>query len=284
MFMAVAVAQVQSNDFCWKRNYGRGLGVIPRSCPPGKEKAGLLCREPCKPGYTGAGYLCWKDCPKGYQNDGLTCRRPKPLHVKGRESYGRGFGSARICGEGYEMQGGFCYKKCKESYVGTGPMCFKECSGQLSHNCGATCAVNHDACIDGIYRMGASSIKLVANIGLLAATAGASSEIAVGAGTAGVATEVAAAGSPRLVTAGAFASLAAMIPEGERETITEETAEKLKSQFGNLTTVVAKEIANQVVVNGINGRPMDWTKLERMDPIGAIAVVKAFKRPFCSPQ
>lgn len=56
----------------------------------GKQKQGALCYPWCKKGYKGVGPVCWGTCKKGYKDDGATCR--KPLHIFGRQSYGRGVG------------------------------------------------------------------------------------------------------------------------------------------------------------------------------------------------
>ena len=36
--------------FCWREKYGRGVGLTPKKCPPGKELIGLLCYTKCPSG------------------------------------------------------------------------------------------------------------------------------------------------------------------------------------------------------------------------------------------
>ena len=150
ILITTALAQNETLNFCWKKNYNRGIGRIPKKCEPGKELESIMCRTPCKPGYTGVAFVCWKDCPPGFEDDGLTCRQPKPLKIIGKQSYNRGLGSRRICGDGMEKQGGLCYELCKPTYKGLGPMCFKQCGGDLPFNCGASCTKDKSACKDGI--------------------------------------------------------------------------------------------------------------------------------------
>src|SRR4051794_11966380 len=39
-----------SDDFCWKPNYGRGVGQVPNACP-GKQIVAGLCYTPCQAGF-----------------------------------------------------------------------------------------------------------------------------------------------------------------------------------------------------------------------------------------
>ena len=259
-------------DYCWKKHYGRGFGKIPHSCPPGKELQSLLCHEPCKQGYRGVGFLCWKDCPDGYHNDGLTCRRPKPLHITARQSYSRGVGTARICSPDQENRAGLCYKKCKPGFKGIGPTCWEICSGEHSHNCGATCATGKTSCFNGVLNMGASALELIANIGLLVMTLGTSAAVSAATKAGIESADIAAEGI------GATAKLISNIPTTELRAIQNQVADKLMDASKDISQATALRAAEQVVSSGMSGSRMDWTFL---DPTGIASVVKAFKRPSC---
>lgn len=57
-WIKLEVTQMRT-PFCWRRSYGRGIGEPINSCPPGKERIGLLCYTPCRPGFSRQGTL---DC------------------------------------------------------------------------------------------------------------------------------------------------------------------------------------------------------------------------------
>ena len=270
-----AVPEEITQEFCWKPKYGRGIGKIPKACPAGKEAKNLLCHSPCKEGYIGVGFLCWKKCPDGYKNDGLFCRRPKPLHIMVKESYNRGIGTMRVCGPDLENRAGLCYKKCKPGYRGVGSVCWAECNGQLNHNCGASCAIDKRACINGVMSMGAAALELIGNIGVLVATAGASAAIQAGtkAVMEGVDTAV-----DVVDTAVDAAKVFKNIPMQELQTVKDEAASKIMEAGQDMSQEKAKELAEEVVGSGVRGSPIDWTIL---DPTGIASVVKAFKRPQC---
>ncbi len=125
--------------------YGRGAGLVPQSCPDGHEKDGALCYPNCASGYDGIGPVCWQECPSDYIEEPATCRRnvhsiwtsdPCPpgyddrglvcwrdAHVFGRDSYGRGAGTAMTCSSGYEEQDDLCYTPCDQGCIPNGPMC-----------------------------------------------------------------------------------------------------------------------------------------------------------------
>jgi hypothetical protein len=77
-----------NQPYCWRRSYGRGVGVPVSACPKGKEKDAGLCYPTCedmgKEGWKGVGPVCWQPCPSGFRDDGMYCFKPKP--------YGRGAG------------------------------------------------------------------------------------------------------------------------------------------------------------------------------------------------
>lgn len=121
--------------YCWKRSYGRGVGVPISSCPEGQEKDAGLCYRTCedmgKEGWKGVGPVCWQRCPSGFRDDGAYCFKPK--------AYGRGVGfpwkfgdrafdlsnARKRCerkhGEGNcEKSGAIYYPKCKPEYRAIG--------------------------------------------------------------------------------------------------------------------------------------------------------------------
>jgi hypothetical protein len=67
-----------------KPSYGRGVGVVPTDCGPGKVYDAGLCYPACKAGFSGVGPVCWQRCPAGMRDDGAFCAKPAP--------YGRGGG------------------------------------------------------------------------------------------------------------------------------------------------------------------------------------------------
>jgi hypothetical protein len=44
-----------------------------------------------------------------------------------KNSYGRGAGTAMVCGPDEEQNGALCYPKCKEGFGGAGPVCWQVC-------------------------------------------------------------------------------------------------------------------------------------------------------------
>lgn len=124
-----------SRPFCWRRSYGRGVGVPVSACPQGREKDAWLCYRTCedigKPGWKGVGPVCWQRCPEGFRDDGAYCFKPK--------AYGRGVGfpwkvgdkafsltaAKKRCerkhGEGQcEKSGAIYYPKCKPGFRAIG--------------------------------------------------------------------------------------------------------------------------------------------------------------------
>lgn len=122
------------SSFCFKpahifakASYGRGggTGLI---CATNQEAQGGLCYPRCIASHYGAGPVCWQRCPAGYVDDGAFCRRPFPLHIFAKNSYGRGAGGAvSVCAAGLERNGALCYPKCAAGFYGAGPVCFQRC-------------------------------------------------------------------------------------------------------------------------------------------------------------
>lgn len=129
-FLAItAPAWGADSDFCWKDSYGRGVGTVPQSCEPGRDRIGLLCYSKCAPGQKRVGFDCHSTCPEGLRDDGLFCRAAE---------YGRGggypwkfgdpvnnSGMFKRCeaehGRGQcEENGAVVYPKCKPGYQAVG--------------------------------------------------------------------------------------------------------------------------------------------------------------------
>lgn len=82
-WIKVEVTELRT-PFCWRRSYGRGVGVPLSVCQDGRERIGALCYSPCPSGYSRQGTLdCQQECKPGWRDDGLYCRKPE---------YGRGSG------------------------------------------------------------------------------------------------------------------------------------------------------------------------------------------------
>ncbi len=127
-----------SQDFCWKKSFGRGVGTVPTQCSSGYDKDAGLCYSTCKAGYKGLGPVCWATCPSGFRDDGAYCFKP--------DSYGRGagypwqFGDAlnddgmrgrceRDHGAGNcEKDGAIYYPKCRANFHKVGCcVCSPDC-------------------------------------------------------------------------------------------------------------------------------------------------------------
>jgi len=117
---------------CWRDNYGRGVGTIPKACQDGYEISGDLCYPKCEDGYTGVGPVCWENCPAGWTDTGAFCMQHGKIMAK--KSYGRTAGKIPSCDPSLEEQAGLCYTKCNDSYTGDGPMCWADASGNPNYS------------------------------------------------------------------------------------------------------------------------------------------------------
>ena len=125
-----------------KSSYGRGVGSIPNSCPPGKEYDAGLCYNECDSGYDGVGPVCWQSCPSGYSDHGATCYE-NFFSWYFKSSYGRGVGTVpNTCGE-QEYDAGLCYDQCESGYTGVGPVCWGDCPSGFNDD-GAFCRKEED--------------------------------------------------------------------------------------------------------------------------------------------
>ncbi|KAG2485882.1 hypothetical protein HYH03_015465 [Edaphochlamys debaryana] len=125
---------------CYKKSYGRGVGVLPNACPSGTEQSGLLCYPPCQAGYTGVGPVCWQNCPSNFRDDGAFCAKPA--------AYGRGTGYAlwdqwkcvRDNPQGCELNGWLYYPKCAAGFYAFGCcICSPLCPSGMT-DIGVSCA------------------------------------------------------------------------------------------------------------------------------------------------
>jgi hypothetical protein len=196
--------------------------------------------------------VCWQECPQDYVNDGAFCRRPKPLKIIAKDSYGRGVGSPMGCPPDQEKDGALCYNNCQGGYNGIGPVCWQTCPPERPFNCGAGCAVDQGACATGVLAQVTSVIELAGNIVALAATAG---------------------GSTGFTMARVPAQSAAQLA-----TTSQKVKKAILDVAKDLAQDAAENIGMEIIDAAYNGKSIDWSA---MDPTGIAAVVKAFSRPHC---
>lgn len=132
-----ALCRLDAHIFA-KASYGRGGGT-GLVCAANQEAQSGLCYPRCIASHYGSGPVCWQRCPAGYVDDGAFCRRPFPLHIFAKNSYGRGAGGpVTVCPAGLERNGALCYPRCANGFVGNGPVCFQRCPAGYRDD-GATC-------------------------------------------------------------------------------------------------------------------------------------------------
>jgi hypothetical protein len=282
-----------ASGICWKGTYGRGVGSIPSACPAGQELNGALCYPVCAPGYTGVGPVCWQDCPAGYTDDGAFCRKDASIisadnsscpwydvcgltfaqgcshcpagyaddgctcrrnaDIFAKYTYTRGAGSTMSCPAGQQMDTGLCYNSCSPKYDGVGPVCWATCGGDYPIDCGAGCATDAQACINGIENMAATTANAVANLAGMVE------------GWGEVRAAVSSVGKVSLTAAEAASVRSEIYTELEKQTV-------------DLGVNEASGIA-QGLTDAVQTGTFDWTQL---DPTGIAAVVAAFNQPICS--
>ncbi len=113
-------------EFCWKDSYGRGVGIVPSSCPAGRDRIGLLCYTSCPANMKRIGFDCHSVCPSGMRDDGLFCRSSEYARTPYAASPADLFGPSNR--ERCEKANGSCekavgdaagaifYAKCKAGY------------------------------------------------------------------------------------------------------------------------------------------------------------------------
>jgi hypothetical protein len=121
---------------CTKGTYGRGIGTVPNSCDDNQDRVGELCYPKCRDGYKGVGPVCWEQCKSGDTDIGVSCCNGWRCHTK--DSYGRGAGHGKTCGNSKDYDAGLCYNKCKQGYSGKGPVCWQTC-GPDTTDIGVSC-------------------------------------------------------------------------------------------------------------------------------------------------
>ena len=246
--------------FCWKQHYPRGAGTIPNQCDGGKIRQGLLCHNTCKEGYVGVGFLCWEKCPDGYRN-GIRCVRHKPFHLKKRKRYRRGIGTHMVCPPDRENRSGLCYKKCKPKYKGIATVCWGTCPADQPFNCGASCAKDWMSCGGAVFKMAFSTAELIANLILVAITAG--EWIAI---------------KPAITAAATSAKFTAAELRAAKFQVQKHLFNKMIGGTLGIKERMMYRGIDEMVGSAISGKPFEWGKL---DPTGIRAVVKSFKKPVC---
>lgn len=152
----VALCRKDAHIFA-KASYGRGAGT-GLICAANQEAQGGLCYPKCIASHYGSGPVCWQRCPAGYVDDGAFCRRPFPLHIFAKNSYGRGAGvPVSTCAAGLERNGALCYPKCIAGYYGAGPVCFQFCPGGYKDD-GALCRKDAIVIAKETYPRGAGEV------------------------------------------------------------------------------------------------------------------------------
>lgn len=103
--LVATTSMAQEPVFCWKDSFTRGVGEVPQSCEPGRERIGLLCYSKCPAGMTRVGFDCHSVCPAQMRNDGLFCRAAE---------YGRGAGYPWKFGDSLNDSGMF--ERCQRDH------------------------------------------------------------------------------------------------------------------------------------------------------------------------
>merc|ERR1712151_900940 len=78
------ILKLDTDEACWLRAVGRGVGKPIHTCGEGLVQSGLLCYPPCRQNFTGVGPVCWQNCQFGFRDDGAFCFKTP--------AYGRGVG------------------------------------------------------------------------------------------------------------------------------------------------------------------------------------------------
>ncbi len=254
-------ANVKQDIFCWKRSYGRGVGLIPTGCWDRENQAGL-CYTRCRDGYKGVGPVCWLRCPSGWADHPASCYK----HIFKwyfKSSYGRGVGIIPTgCDGGRENQAGLCYSKCSFGFYGVGPVCWKRCSGAASVDCGAACGSSSKVCVEKIFNMVQTVLEMVKNIAEIVLSFGGSAATKTIAGALKAGFKVAKNFIQKGLSKAAFKKF-------------------MKSQGKKLGQAVAESTLDQLYDGALKAEDLALDVAAAMDPTGIIAVVQSFIHEIC---
>jgi hypothetical protein len=254
-----------------------------KKCNPGEDASMTMCKSACPAGWRTDPLTCWHDvdiraadnskcpwydkcglvsakgcsvCPAGYHNDGCTCRIDAQATARTRD-VGIGFaGSGCQAGFSKDPSGLLCYPTCKTGYRMVGPACWDQsCPTDYPVQCGASCAVSHDACAVSTESQVLTPLQVITNVVGIALTGGGSAAVDVAAG--------AAEGGAKAASQAAIASSlkAAAARAGK-----------------NLTESAVSSASGTMAAASVTGQ-FDYYSL---DPTGVASVVEAYNKPICN--
>ncbi len=254
-------ANAKQAVFCWKRSYGRGVGLIPTGCWDRENQAGL-CYVLCGEGYTGVGPVCWEGCAPGWDNHPASCYWSL-FKWYFKKSYGRGVGIIPTgCDDGKENDAGLCYPKCSEGFYGVGPVCWKGCTEAAPVNCGAACGSSSQVCVEQVFNIVKAVLEMVKNVAELVLSFGGSAATKTVTGALKAGFKVAKNFIQKGISKAAFTKF-------------------MKSQGQKLGEAVAESTINQLYEEAISAEDLALDIAASMDPTGIISVVQSFIHELC---
>ncbi len=148
----IADAQGTDNSFCWKQNFGRGVGTLPSACPNGYSHELAACYTTCKAGYenwSSGAVTCEQQCPSGFTDNPGTCLKPAATSSAGYPwKFGDPFdltGAMARCnsanpGLGCYISGAIVYPNCAAGFHKFGDLvCTPNCPANMTDS-GAFCS------------------------------------------------------------------------------------------------------------------------------------------------
>ena len=254
-----------TQQFCWKKAYGRGVGTIPKQCASNMELDAGLCYKKCATDYKGVGPVCWQKCKTGFSDHGLSCYK-SIVNFYFKKSSGRGVGVVpRSCGSGKNYDAGLCYTPCRVSFNGIGPVCWGKCTGNVPFDCGAACASSSQACLSNVLEQIFSIFSVVEKmfdfLGGIEVPDGES-----------LSTELA-------MKALYGAAKDAINEEGSKEAFTELIQGYARKMGIPLPQRTIEDIYEKAQESGSD--EFDWKEFSKMDPTGITDVVSAFMHKIC---
>ncbi len=234
--------------------YGRGAGYsifsesqCNKDNPSvGCEQSGVMYYPRCQANFHAVGCcICSPDCPPGMTDTGADCAKT---------SYTRGAGvPITQCPAGLQQSGLVCYPACKTGYQMVGPVCWdQKCPADYPIQCGASCAVSHDACALSTESQVLTPLQVITNVVGIALTGGASAGVEVAAEEGGAA-----------ATKAAIAASLKASAKAAGKSLSDSAASSAGSTFGSAE---------------ISGT-FDFYSL---DPTGVAQVVEAYDKPICN--